>query len=185
MIRSTNDPIFLHIPKTGGTSIHHALGIAIPNGHDCGLRRQLYEDNWDDRFKFTFIRNPWDRAVSWFFWHRYYMKYSTFERWVRRGLPCEEKPWFLEGHPNNSLDQKTFFCDLDGNSLVDFIGRFENLHGDFQTICRDHLNRHNVKLHHMQKSSQRPPYQTHYTMETREIVRERFADFIEEFEYEF
>ena len=70
---------FLHIPKTGGSSIaepdyqsgNGAL-VALLGSEDhvqaghiraVGLKNRL-QNNWDDYFKFAFVRNPWDRIVS-------------------------------------------------------------------------------------------------------------------------
>jgi hypothetical protein len=63
--------IFLHIPRTGGTSIEKALfgqdwwGVHPPSKHlTAHMAKQIYAPYWQDYFKFTFVRNPWDRMVS-------------------------------------------------------------------------------------------------------------------------
>lgn len=73
--------IFVHIPKTAGTSIGNALttvmprfgyGSITPAGTDkhqhvldlIGLQKS------EDYFKFAFVRNPWDRHVSNYFHQR-------------------------------------------------------------------------------------------------------------------
>ncbi len=66
--------------------------------------------------------------------------------------------------------------------LVDFVGRFENLNADFETICArigisaslPRINVSNVK-----------PYQPYYNEETRELVRRTFDADIALFGYEF
>jgi Sulfotransferase family len=72
--------IFVHVPKTGGSSIEAAFGI----GHEfvnpeepederhrsLGEYGRLFPEMFDDYFKFAFVRNPWDRMVSRYFQHR-------------------------------------------------------------------------------------------------------------------
>ena len=58
------DYSFVHINKTGGTSVVVALGL--PFGHLTAREKieQLGRERWDGRFTFAFVRNPWDRVAS-------------------------------------------------------------------------------------------------------------------------
>ena len=81
--------VFVHIPRTGGTSIEILLGMTgaenlwgfapIPSwGTNCSPQHFTFQDlqrNLPDKFlsrafKFAFVRNPWDRFVSEFEWRR-------------------------------------------------------------------------------------------------------------------
>jgi hypothetical protein len=81
--------VFIHIPKTGGTSIEHMLGLMQPQSlygrSEDGSGRSdktLQHLTWaelhahaDSRFlsgalKFAFVRNPWDRFLSEYLWRR-------------------------------------------------------------------------------------------------------------------
>ena len=77
MISHKHKCIFIHIPRTGGTSIEKALTEADwwkvdkKTKHlDCKTAKNLYKDNWNEYFKFTIVRNPWDWMVSLFRSHR-------------------------------------------------------------------------------------------------------------------
>jgi len=55
---------FLHIPKTGGSVLHHALTkIGNPNLIKCDHDRRFHITGLDDRFVF-FVRSPITRFVS-------------------------------------------------------------------------------------------------------------------------
>ncbi len=92
--------VFVHIPKTGGTSLTLALEARVgrddiilsdtPKGRNrrrrvrgAGSRGRLWKHStladieglvdpaiFDDYLLFTLIRNPWDRAISYYRWLR-------------------------------------------------------------------------------------------------------------------
>ncbi|MGP8230532.1 MAG: sulfotransferase family 2 domain-containing protein [Steroidobacteraceae bacterium] len=61
--------ILVHIQKTGGMSIRRALNMQLwdPHQHRFASEvRTLYgPEVWQHYFKFGFVRNSWDRLVSW------------------------------------------------------------------------------------------------------------------------
>lgn len=69
-----NDPkiIFIHIPKTGGSSVEHFMHRAKLNKRDGKVGqhstlsdvKELYGDSIADYHIFTIHRNPWDRILS-------------------------------------------------------------------------------------------------------------------------
>lgn len=100
--------IFIHIPKTAGSSMQAVLGHG---GHET-IYHFMEQDGFDGAFKFAFVRNPWDRFIS-----------LRFHK---------QQP-----QPQDHLkSQHEFICDGQGNILVDFVGRFETLEADWQHVCR-------------------------------------------------
>lgn len=59
----TRKLLFIHIPKNAGTSITKSLEMEN-QGHVAALHYKRNLEDFDEFFKFTVIRNPWDRVVS-------------------------------------------------------------------------------------------------------------------------
>ena len=78
--------------------------------------------------------------------------------------------------------QKAFLVDERGQQIVDFVGRFENLGGDFAEICNK--LQINQRLPHVNRS-RHAAYRDYYTDRTMHLVKEAFAADIDFFDYGF
>lgn len=105
--------LFIHIPKTGGTSIEKWLEEQgemsfyipyVPDGFKCSPQHLRLSDinllfgekkQWD--YIFTIIRNPYDRIESEYFYRTKRRRGSHFSEWTRRQLLLYRKD-------NNLLD---------------------------------------------------------------------------------
>jgi hypothetical protein len=190
--------IFVHIQKTGGSSIRRALNMVQ---HDADkhrlaaeLRPKYRSEEWNSYFKFAFVRNPWDRLVSW--WEmiqqnaaarkpmngfQFYVlsRATTFEEFVLR---CGEDYHDHDGSKcifRNQVD----YIHGDGDIFVDFVGRFETLHEDFERV-RSRLAAPTAALPHLNRSTHRH-YSSYYTESLRELVSDRYARDIAAFGYRF
>jgi len=192
--------LFVHIPKTAGNSIQTALRdysedqlVALRKEQDgierFGLRNPNYNikkhstlaeyrdalenEQFRSLYKFSCVRNPWDRMVSYYFtptqspetWDR-----KKFRKMISKIVSVAD---YLR------LDED----DEDPFTNVDYIMRFENLAEDFRTVCGKvgisaaTLPRYN--------RSNREHYSKYYDDELRELVRTQFAAEIERFGYTF
>ena len=89
---------------------------------------------------------------------------------------------FVFSREKLSFTQTSCLVDGSGNLLVDFIGQFENLNEDFQSIC--HKVGISANLPHINKSK-RMGYQDYYDVETRDLTARLYAEDIERFGYTF
>jgi hypothetical protein len=194
--------IFIHIQKTGGTSLMEVLSETIPDlrplcfKHDGATEgiAELGEDEWKKYFKFAFVRNPWDRMVSWYSMiintpekvtklRLYARNNSTnFEEFLRN---CTDSISDDDGIQSFSKNQLDYLIDGNGKLAVDYIGRFESLDKSFKYFLKKVNFDDKIKLPHVNHGSLHKHYSTYYNESTREIVAERFLKDIEKFSYSF
>jgi chondroitin 4-sulfotransferase 11 len=186
--------VFIHVPKAAGTSVSRALyGINV--GHRPARDYERISSRYFRRyFRFGFVRNPWDRAVSAYEFVRSggteFVKpipdpvYATeaFESFSRFVLE------WLSVIPLGSADvvfrpQWTFLCDEDGRVLVDHVGRVERLAVDLRPV-EDALGV-TIRPERLNRARRPVEYTDYYTPETRDIVGDIYQDDIEMFGYEF
>jgi hypothetical protein len=194
--------IFVHVQKTGGNSVRTALGGDIFDARKHFMARDLREIYgeavWDYCFKFSFVRNPWDRLVSWWsmidnardyvdqaqppnaFFGYVLKRTKNFEDFLLR---CNDEIVDSDGRKNIFRNQIDYLIDEKGAIIVDFIGRFEHLQEDFDVISR-HLGRAPVELPRT-NTSQHATYTEYYSPATAEMVAKRYAQDIKQFGYRF
>jgi len=200
MISFRKQFLFVHIPKTAGNSIQTILRdysedeiVALRGEQDgierFGLRNPNYkirkhstlaeyraalgEEQFRNLYKFTCVRNPWDRMVSYYFtpsrdakdWAR-----KEFRKMILKALSVADYLRLDEG-------------EEDPFRNVDYIMRFETLGDDFRRVCAaldipaKQLPKYN--------RSRREHYSSYYDDKLRALVSERFALEIERFGYTF
>lgn len=198
MINHKHKLIFIHIPRTGGTTIERALcgrdwfNIHAPSKHlTAHSAKKIYAEYWEEYFKFTFVRNPWDRMVS-------LLKYGSFygvslgdrniintENYFTNFKKVEyDQRYFNENQFNNHNPIKESVYQNIFGTEMDFIGKLESLEGDLSKICS--INKMKcAKLHHAEKSLNRKQYRKYYDTKTRQLIEEKYYKDIKLFNYEF
>lgn len=177
---------FVHINKTGGSSIEKALRLPFRHRTALELREDLGAARWRGRFRFAFVRNPWDKVAS-----HYFYRLTTnqtglganpieFNQWVKRAYG-ERDPSYYD-KPKMFMPQVDWISDEEGRCMIDFVGRFERLREDFRLVC-ERIGA-NAVLPHEKRSSNRD-YRRVYQSLTADIVARWFARDIGAFGYSF
>jgi hypothetical protein len=206
MISDTLNCIFVHIPKTGGTSIEDVLwpgrraeadlwmGLVDPlhNKYQTGglqhllarqIRQEVGEEKFNSCFRFTFVRNPWDRAVSQYSYMRErddlrafigMREDDSFSRYLALIQERQHVQW---------MPQADFLSDVGGNLLVEFVGRFERLAEDAQEVFA-RLGLKCASLPHRLRS-RRGHYLEYYDQHTRKLISQLYGSDIDVFKYTF
>ena len=175
--------LFVHEPKCAGRSLCAALFDGGRPGHlPLYWYEQQFPGEYAESFKFSFVRDPLERAYSAYAYlrgnqlpqrdraaHQLVYQFRDFDDFVDRWL-----------HPDNLqrqlhfVPQVAFLCDSLGHLGLDFIGRQENLEADFQTLC-EHLGI-SGQLPHLNASRQRQagPARDFCSTRTRRLVRRAY-----------
>lgn len=170
IINNTENFIFIHVPKAAGTTITNifskyttykdleiggtSFGEKIQEAYlnrfglskhipAWRLREIIGKEEFNKKFVFTFVRNPYERVIS---TYKFLLKWSgtnpdlknkllsfkDINEYVNSGL------WDEINGPDNIFRPQVFWLtdnnDRD-NILIDFIGKVENLEKDINIIC--------------------------------------------------
>jgi hypothetical protein len=188
--------IFIHIPKTAGIAVNAGLF-----GGDTGFHRTISgyqaifsQAEFTRYFKFAFVRNPWDRLVSAYFFLKGGGLHDGDRRWAAHHLaPFDSFDAFVRGWvtPDNIRLGKHFrpqadYLCLPGKATaeLDFIGFFENLHDDYEYV-REALGTGRELAAKNVTHGKGRDYRSYYTDETRRRVAEVYRRDLELLGYTF
>lgn len=187
-----NRAIFIHLPKTAGTSISRQLGLPTSRHISADQYRVANSRKFDSYFKFAFVRNPYDRLVSSYaFLKRGGMNDDDAQFARQKVLPFESFEHFLiEGFARDPATrnwvhfrpQRFFICELSGRNLMDFTGRFEKISEDYAFVA-GRLNKPEELP--VSNASERDDYRSAYSPATLEIARHYYAEDLTIFGYNF
>ena len=139
MIIHSHETIFIHIPKNAGTSIetYFANGsVRIqPNKHaDIYEIKKRFKNSYNNYKKFTIIRNPYDKMVSWYFYLKKQLgeQYNVieFNKWIKD----PSKFWHIND-PISFLKPQYDWID----DTVEII-KFENLNKEINSFFNKKIN---------------------------------------------
>jgi hypothetical protein len=166
----------------------------------CVPKEDIIKGKYTTHFKFTFVRNPWDRILSCYLnkIDKYLSDVLLNENGIIRSINkyhkidnnfnFEKFVKTIEKIPDSEADphfrsQYLYITDKNGKLLVDFIGKFENLNEDFKFVGRK-IGLDNKNLPEIMKTSHKN-YREYYTEEIKNIIARRYKKDVELFNYKF
>lgn len=184
--------IFIHIPKTAGTALASCFMDTITRDHfPQYVYQQANRELFNNYFKFSFVRNPWDRAVSMYTYLATKKPEGTVDTYFHQLFTKHIKDFnsFISYLEHNGIDQFTLFqsqsfylLDYKNEIAVDYVGKVENMEKDYEFIknklsLTSSITRKNASI--------RKPYQSYYTPELKNRVGDLYRKDIDIFNYDF
>ena len=193
-ISLTKKYVFIRVFKTGSTTIREELkkndpdaglellerrnGIRTKHVKSYWIKENIFSKlglNWVEYFKFGFVRNPWDRELSNYFYNHGELKPPkdvSFKEWVNIRLQKDGEIY------TSNRPQCEYITD------VDYIARFENFEEEVKYI----FNRIGVSisqpLMHIRKTEHKPYWEYYDDVDIMKVY-EWYKKDIEMYNYEF
>lgn len=198
--------IFFAIPKTGTHAVRQALrgqlgeedleqvGLFVQkkfpfpefadirHGHISTqqIRPVLGDAVFEGYTKFAFVRNPFDRFVS-------YCAFMSRGKDFMETQPLRFMKWVVrEQRPVEHMlyqPQHQMVTDAQGRLELDIVGRNETMQASYDAICA-RLGMETAALERVNASSHRP-WQDYYDAELRDLVADLYRRDLELFDYAF
>jgi len=197
--------LFVHIPKCAGGTIKYYFNITYneqPNNYGhcklCSYKNEVPSFDYDKFFKFTCLRNPWDRLLSLFkfrtqaslrkkdtYWNNIVQKKINFKNWIKI---------IKEDTEYRSIHCASYFSYLSHNKAnidMDFIINFHNFKEDFNKIKVFknrkiyYLPKDKKTKHKFKHSSKHKDFRNYYDSDSIEIVANIYKKDIDLFNYDF
>ena len=203
--------VFVHIPKTAGISIYEAFGSRSQMGHlrledhppfpADYFKFAIVRNPWDRAVStYAYLRsggrgNEFDLAAQ-----EAVKACSTFDRFARNIVEYQERlaelpapGWGIPHRPEGGdpsdhryphlSSQTTWTHDQNHQSILDFVGRFEQLDADLAHVAE--VVGTELTLDRLNTSDRDPDYRRYYTRRSRRAIARAYDEDIETFGYTF
>lgn len=186
-----NKCIFFHIPRTGGISIANTLFGDNGAGHvTVKLAKEIFAEDYFYFFKFSFVRNPYEKIMSSYF----YLKNGGFHQgdkeWVRGnlqevdGFECFIMDWLEDDKFKERFHfqpQSYFLKNEQGDIDLDFIGRYESIYSDLEVVKKElGILTSLLSLNSSNKPSR---FEDYYSKEMKDKVYQLYKEDFVKFDY--
>ena len=176
MIIDTHKAIFIHIPKNAGTSIETYFANSSfriqPNKHaDIYEIKRKFKNSYKNYRKFTIIRNPYDKMVSWYFYLKRNLNSNTevldFNDWILDPT----KLWHAND-PISFLDPQCRWVD----DTVELI-KFENINEELNNFFGEKIDLP------ITNKTNHEHYLKYYNEKSLDIVYDKYKEDFKKFNY--
>lgn len=181
-------------------NLHKYLRNTSVHMYKGKFERRIRAGEFQDYFKFSFVRNPWDRLVSCYESKVIKqkkkpvpLKVNGVEGVFTRGMPFADFLRIVCDLPDDRSNvhfvpqYKILTASTENSSglLVDFVGRFENLAEDFAHVMSRIDPARKIELGKWNVSDKRRDYRHYFNDELVQLVADRYSEDIEYFNYSF
>jgi hypothetical protein len=191
MISNKYKTIFVHINKCGGTSVEHLFGEPL-KVHETlqDILVKIKPEKFNDYFKFTFVRNPWDRTYS--VYHNRPKKGILSDSFFGKNLVSFEE--YIIGH-NRIYEQRGNWegfrfigpqlpwIKINNSVVIDYIAKFEDYQNELNKIVKTRIHPEKQIVH--LNYSNHKHYSSYYNSKLVDIVANWCKEDIEYFSYKF
>ena len=192
--------ITIDIPKTGTRSLRETFTLLniidvigeplvdskfYQHGSAIQAKKQFDQNNWNwnNYFKFTIVRNPWNRYLSFFKYLKgYFHKFENQDASIEWTPPAIHQGKYCKNLFSNSDEhlvfkkiilnynsQDSYYCNESSDIIVDHIAEFENLSYEFSFLC-DQVKIQSTSLQHSNKSKN--------TLNVRDLYNQELIDLV-------
>ncbi len=205
---------FIDIPRTSSSSIRAELGkhFGFPYGkkdileqEHSSRRQEIFPSHmtaqkassaisgfvWRKIFKFTIVRNPWDRVYSLYLFRKKRKRISeslSFRDYVislHQAFISNKFSQSLFSYPPHRYGSSDFILNSNGEIMVDYIAKYENREHDLKFIASRIGLPELGRLHVQSSTSEIKHYSYFYDSEMKEIIQTIYAKDIDLFNYQF
>lgn len=202
--------IFFHLYKCGGNSLRQVLNKVDVHSIEWGGVHGLPDDVrthyvredklnvFEDFYKFTFIRNPYDFMVSTYFYGKSNRNHFMHNDIINNNMTMLEFiPYYMkirESHlssairpfgSNKVVTIKDWLHDNNGNEIMDYVGKLESMQSDVKKIFKT-LNLPISQIPVVNVNADRDKnYRKYYNDTSKNMIDQYFSWELEKFKYLF